>query len=121
PNAGFGFQIQSTPDGFGPSDHPSFYKRHIPVLMLFTGAHGDYHRPGDTWDKIHETGMWNVSRYAAALVESLDARPRPTLQQARADSTVGRIAGGGGYGAYLGTIPDDAQTDGGVLLNGVRS
>ena len=40
---------------------------------------------------------------------------------AKADSgSVGRIAGGGGYGAYLGTIPDYMQTQGGVLLSGVR-
>ena len=40
---------------------------------------------------------------------------------AKADSVTGRIAGGGGYGAYLGTIPDYMQTEGGVLLSGVRS
>ncbi len=120
-NRSFGFQIKPTPDGYGPSDHSSFYKRRIPVLMLFTGAHADYHKPSDTWDKINEPGMWKVSRYAAALVESLDARPRPAYLQARSDSTVGRIAGGGGYGAYLGTIPDYTQTEGGVLLSGVRS
>jgi S1-C subfamily serine protease len=34
---------------------------------------------------------------------------------------MGRIAGGGGYGAYLGTIPDYLQTEGGVLLSGVRT
>jgi S1-C subfamily serine protease len=41
--------------------------------------------------------------------------------QAKADSGGGRIAGGAGYGAYLGTIPDYMQTEGGVLLSGVRS
>ena len=41
--------------------------------------------------------------------------------RARADSAMGRIAGGGGYGAYLGTIPDYMKTEGGVLLSGVRA
>ena len=115
-----GFDLRTSGDGYGPSDHSSFYKRQVPVLMLFTGAHADYHRPTDTWDRINEQGLWRVTRFAAALIESLDARPRPHYLKAKADSTPGRIGGGGGYGAYLGTIPDFSQTEGGVLLSGVR-
>jgi hypothetical protein len=114
------FAIRTSEDGFGPSDHSSFYKRGVPVLMLFTGSHADYHKPSDTWDKINNTGLARVSYFAQALVESLDARPKPTFTKAKADASPGRIAGGGGYGAYLGTIPDYMQTEGGVLLSGVR-
>jgi Zn-dependent M28 family amino/carboxypeptidase len=116
-----GFDVHTSSDGYGPSDHSSFYKRQIPVLMLFTGAHSDYHKPSDTADKINAAGLDSVARFAQALVESLDARPRPTYVKAQADSTVGRIAGGAGYGAYLGTIPDYMQTEGGVKLSGVRA
>ena len=115
------FEVHTSSDGYGPSDHSSFYKRQIPVLMLFTGAHADYHKPSDTWDKINETGLWRVAGFATALVESLDARPAIHYRKAEADSSTGRIAGGGGYGAYLGTIPDYMQTEGGVLLSGVRA
>jgi hypothetical protein len=115
-----GFDLKTTGDGYGPSDHSSFYKRQVPVLMLFTGAHTDYHRPSDTWDRIDGPGLWRVTRFAAALVESLDARPRVTYAKAKADSAMGRIGGGSGYGAYLGTIPDFSQTEGGVLLSGTR-
>jgi hypothetical protein len=115
------FDIKTSSDGYGPSDHSSFYKRDIPVLMLFTGAHADYHKPSDTFDKLNQPDLWRVTRFATALVESLDARPRVSFQKAKADSGVGRIAGGGGYGAYLGTIPDYMQTEGGVLLSGVRT
>jgi hypothetical protein len=115
------FDLKTSSDGFGPSDHSSFYKRKVPVLMLFTGAHADYHKPSDTWDKINYEGLAMVARYAAALVDSLDARPKPTYVVAKADSSMGRIAGGGGYGAYLGTIPDYLKTEGGVLLSGVRN
>jgi Zn-dependent M28 family amino/carboxypeptidase len=114
------FEIHTSEDGFGPSDHSSFYKRGVPVLMLFTGSHPDYHKPSDTWDKINNTGLVRVSYFAQALLESLDARPKATLTKAKADASPGRIAGGGGYGAYLGTIPDYMQTEGGVLLSGVR-
>ncbi|NOT34463.1 MAG: M28 family peptidase [Candidatus Eisenbacteria bacterium] len=116
-----GFEIKSSEDGYGPSDHSSFYKRRLPVLFLFTGAHVDYHKPSDTPDKLEYAGLARITQFCAAVVESLDARPRPTFHQARSDSTIGRIAGGAGYGAYLGTIPDYMQTEGGVLLSGVRS
>ncbi|MGH9426255.1 MAG: M28 family peptidase, partial [Terriglobia bacterium] len=39
-------------DGYGPSDHASFYAKDIPVLFFFTGVHQDYHRPSDDADKI---------------------------------------------------------------------
>jgi Zn-dependent M28 family amino/carboxypeptidase len=120
-NRSFGFAIKTSSDGYGPSDHSSFYKRNVPVLALFTGAHGDYHKPSDTWDKIEAGGLARIGRFARALVDSLDARPRVTYQRAKADSSMGRIAGGGGYGAYLGTIPDYMKTEGGVLLSGVRT
>ena len=42
---GGGFDLKTTGDGYGPSDHSSFYKKQVPVLMLFTGAHADYHGP----------------------------------------------------------------------------
>ena len=115
------FDLKLANDGFGPSDHSSFYKRKVPVLMLFTGAHADYHKPTDTADKINYEGLARITRFAGALVDSLDARPRPSYLVAKADSSMGRIAGGGGYGAYLGTIPDYMQTEGGVLLSGVRA
>jgi C-terminal processing protease CtpA/Prc len=115
------FEIKTASDGYGPSDHSSFYKRKVPVLALFTGAHTDYHKPTDSADRIDAAGLWRVALFARDLVDSLDRRPRPTFQQAKSDSGMGRIAGGGGYGAYLGTIPDYMQTEGGVLLSGVRT
>ncbi|MFN0205202.1 MAG: M28 family peptidase [Planctomycetota bacterium] len=34
------------------SDHYNFAKHKIPTMFLCNGEHEDYHRPGDTWDKI---------------------------------------------------------------------
>src|SRR5262249_53846292 len=113
------FDLKTGQDGYGPSDQQSFYKKNVPVLMLFTGAHADYHKPSDTWDKVRYAGLARVSDYAQALVESLDARPRPTFTRARAEPSPGRIAGGGGYGPSLGTIPAPVQTPGRELLSGV--
>jgi hypothetical protein len=120
-NQAGGFEIKTSSDGYGPSDHSSFYKRKVPVLALFTGAHADYHKPSDRAELINAEGLWRIALFATGLVDSLDRRPKPTFQQAKSDSNMGRIAGGGGYGAYLGTIPDYMQTEGGVLLSGVRT
>jgi Zn-dependent M28 family amino/carboxypeptidase len=48
-------------EGYGPSDHSSFYGKNIPVLFYFTGAHMDYHTPTDTWEKINFKGMVEIS------------------------------------------------------------
>ena len=50
------FTLQLNDDGYGPSDHSSFYGKNIPVLFLFTGTHLDYHKPSDTADKINYQG-----------------------------------------------------------------
>src|SRR5215213_7773816 len=47
------FELTLTEDGYGPSDHNSFYRKQIPVLFFWTGTHNDYHKPSDTFDKIN--------------------------------------------------------------------
>ncbi len=106
-------------DGYGPSDQTSFYARRIPVLHLFTGAHSEYHRPEDDWQLIDADGTARVADFAIALIRTLGdhpdrlhvvERPRPTTRA------------GGGYGPYLGTIPDFGEVEGGgVRLTGVRA
>jgi hypothetical protein len=113
------FDLKTSDDGYGPSDQTSFYKKNLPVLMFFTGAHADYHRPSDTWDKLDYDGLSRVARFVDATAEAIDELPAVTFQKAQADTTR-RLTMRGGHGAYLGTIPDYTQTEGGVLLSGVR-
>lgn len=35
------------------SDHYNFAKNGVPIIFYFNGTHADYHRPGDTPDKIN--------------------------------------------------------------------
>ena len=49
--------IATKGDGYGPSDHTSFYLKDVPVLHFFTNTHGDYHKPTDDWDKIDTKGL----------------------------------------------------------------
>ena len=44
------------------SDHYNFAKNNIPVIFYFNGTHADYHRPGDTPDKINYDLLENRTR-----------------------------------------------------------
>jgi hypothetical protein len=106
-------------DGYGPSDQTSFYARDIPVLHLFTGTHSEYHRPEDDWDLINAEGLAQVSEFAIVLISELGNWPGDlTLEKQERPVS----SGGGGYGPYLGTIPDFGEVEGGGLrLSGVRA
>ena len=60
--------LASIPNGFGASDHSSFYGAKVPVLMLFTNTHSDYHRPQDDWELINQEGLERVAAFAGDLV-----------------------------------------------------
>ena len=44
------------------SDHYNFAKNNIPIIFYFSGTHDDYHRPGDTPDKINYDLLQNRAR-----------------------------------------------------------
>jgi len=56
------------------SDHFSFYSRNIPVLMLHTGLHDDYHRPSDDVEKLDLPGTQRVVRLLFEIVRELADR-----------------------------------------------
>ncbi len=112
--------LSLTRDGYGPSDHTSFYKMKVPVLAFFSGVHADYHKPSDTWDKLNGRGIAEIASLGYAVSESLDARGQLAYVQTSSSSGFRGVGGGAGYGAYLGTIPDYTQEEGGVKLAGVR-
>ena len=68
-------KVSGMTDGFGGSDHQSFYARHIPVLFAFTGIHGDYHRPSDDSDRINYSGMARIADYLELITLDLIRRP----------------------------------------------
>ena len=38
----------------------------VPALFFFSGLHGDYHKPSDTWDKIDPAAYAALIRVVAA-------------------------------------------------------
>ena len=104
-------------DGYGPSDHSSFYAKKVPVLFLWTGTHEDYHKPSDTADKINYEDEAHILSFVERIVRSIDASDeRPVYTVAKSESQ-GRTMG---FRVYLGTIPNYADSGDGLLLDGVR-
>ena len=109
-------------DGVGPSDHLSFYNKQIPMLHFFTGSHPDYHRPGDTWDKLNYAGMAQISDLvvgSALAIASLPEAPNFVSLPSRAPISATRERRS--VSVYLGIIPDYGRTVEGVLLAGVAA
>ena len=50
------------------SDHYRFRRRNIPVVVLFTGLHPDYHTPKDTPDKINYPKATQITRLTAQTI-----------------------------------------------------
>jgi aminopeptidase YwaD len=103
-------------EGYGPSDHSSFYLKNIPVLYYSTGAHLDYHTPMDTWDKINYQGMVKISGLIFSVAKELATSPA-RLQFKEAGPKVEAVRYGRGKGVTLGIMPDFA----GVIKNGLRA
>lgn len=111
------FELTLNEDGFGPSDHSSFYGKQVPVLFFWTGTHNDYHKPSDTWDKINYNDEAKILSFVARIVRDIDgADKRLTYTTAKSDSAPRT----GGFRVYLGTIPNYADSSNGMLLDGVR-
>lgn len=121
--------LQLVGDGFGASDHSSFYARGIPVLHFFSNTHPEYHRAEDDWELVNAEGMERVADLVAAVVREL----APASQVATALTPVegagnphGATAPGdgntvrSGFRVRVGTIPDYSRESGGMGITGVR-
>jgi hypothetical protein len=65
------------------SDHWPFLERGIPIALIHTGMHSDYHRPSDDVEKINAAGMREVGRYLlAALIKLANADELPRFRNA---------------------------------------
>lgn len=58
------------------SDHFTFFQRGIPVLMLHTGLHDDYHRPSDDPEKLNVAGMHRVVQVICGVLYDLAQQPQ---------------------------------------------
>jgi len=122
---GFQFDLSETA-GYGSSDHTSFTTKQVPVLFFFSGLHGDYHKPSDTWEKINSKSAVQLLGYIGGALQNLaNGHPRPqyvrVLPPQSSHGTGTAPSGGGvGYGPSFGSIPDFAEPPTGVRFADVR-
>ena len=112
------YKITHSTDGYGPSDHASFYSENIPVFYFTTGAHDDYHTPSDDADKINYPGEVAVLNMVYDLALQVSGGARLTFHEAGAKQ-------GARYGrnlkVTLGIVPDMVSNDNnGLRVDGVR-
>jgi hypothetical protein len=120
-----GVESKNVPGGAEGSDQWSFIDQGIPAVQIFTQAHEDYHRPGDTLDEIDGPGLVRVATLVKEAVVYLGEREEPLsvkiAKQESSDSTAGPGPSGGGSGRRVrfGTVPDFGFPGPGVLVEEV--
>jgi hypothetical protein len=120
-NAVAPLQVTATGDGFGASDHSSFYAKNLPVLHFFTNVHDQYHRATDDADLINGAGLARVVSLAERITRDIADRPQP-LTFVRAVAQAPASSSRESTNAYLGSVPDMGATEvKGVRLSGVRA
>ena len=112
--------IKKNPEGYGPSDHASFYANNIPVLSFFTGGHSDYHRPSDDWTKINISGLKKILNMVHDVVLQIDtSEEKPKFTEAGpkspASSSMVRM------NVTFGFMPSYTGSGEGLGVDGVRS
>ena len=117
-NQNHGLQLKMSPEGYGPSDHASFYVNDIPVLFFFTGTHTDYHKPSDDWQHINVQGekkivdlIYDLTLKLNNLDEKLaftEAGPKEPTQSRRS------------FNVTFGVIPSYGSQAEGLEIDGAR-
>ena len=101
--------LSTTREGFGASDHSSFYGKDIPVLFLTTGAHTDYHTPEDDIENINLDGMVAVAEYTSSIARYIDGMDASLTYQEAGPKV--RPQGRRGGRITLGIMPDFTDND----------
>jgi aminopeptidase YwaD len=104
-NARYGFDLKLSSEGYGPSDHASFYAQDVPVLYFSTGAHPDYHTPDDDLSAINLEGEKEVISFVGEVALAL-ANQKERVPFTEAGPKVQSSSRGRYGGITLGLMPD---------------
>lgn len=110
-----GLNLALSDEGYGPSDHASFYGVDVPVLHFSTGAHLDYHTPFDTFDQLNMKGLKQVADFVYELANEVNGLDEK-LSFTEAGPKTGKVSRKR-LGVTLGIMPDFA----GKIKNGLRA
>ncbi|MDF1837722.1 MAG: M20/M25/M40 family metallo-hydrolase, partial [Planctomycetota bacterium] len=125
--AGFttGIANQIVMGGAEASDQASFVEKGVPGVQLFTGAHGDYHRPSDTVDQVNGPGLVQVAVFAKEGVAYMLEREEPLTITIEGSTMPTKVKGAkaptqqGGRRVSFGTVPDFSFGGPGVRVDSV--
>lgn len=113
-----GIESSMVREALDASDQISFHEAGVPAIQLFSGAHADYHRPGDSADKIDSEGLLNIARVSQQVIEYLAARETPLNSRlSKPGNTTGKPTPK--RQVSLGSIPDFSYEGNGYRLDGV--
>jgi hypothetical protein len=116
---GLPFTVTHSPDGYGPSDHASFYASNIPVFFFTTGSHMDYHTPFDKANKLDYQKEKEIGDFSCNLIMNVDNMPK-ALTFHESGRKEGYSRGGRRLKVTLGIMPDFAGTEKkGLRVDGV--
>jgi len=105
-------------EGYGASDHASFYSVEIPVFFISTGAHSDYHTPEDDIEFISFEGAKKTTLFVDSLMYVLAMADSSLTFQLAGPKVRSRKSG---FKVTLGIMPDFASSESnGLRVDGVR-
>jgi hypothetical protein len=110
------FVMRYKPDGVGPSDHSSFYRKNIPVLFYFTGLHKDYHKATDTKDKINYEGEVEVLDLVRRSIDAIQSKPDRIAFSLVPEDTTKKV---GTFKVYVGGVPDYGYDGEGLKISDI--
>ncbi|MCL5991761.1 MAG: M28 family peptidase [Bacteroidetes bacterium] len=106
-------------EAYGPSDHASFYSKNIPVMMMFTDLHLDYHRPTDDIEKINFDGLARLTLFAEHLLRAVDSYDTKPVYQEIKTADTSSVQKERGYGkVWFGVVPDFEENPKGLKITG---
>lgn len=116
-NSKYNFKLGLSQEGYGPSDHSSFYSKNIPVFFFSTGAHIDYHTPADSLGNINFDGLKMTCDYIYDLAYDLSSNKMLLAFQESGPKMPNQSQGRTKLKVTLGIMPDFS----GVIKNGLRA
>ena len=111
------FKLTKQKEGPGPSDQNSFYRKNMPVLAFFTGAHDYYNRSTDDFWRFNYPAQEKIVKFARDVILAVDRR-HEKLPFSKAESQPSRRKSE--FKVSLGVVPDYAFSGKGLHLEIVR-
>ena len=116
-----GVPLTAVADDFGSGDQTTFIEAGIPAVQFFSGSHEDFHRPGDTPEKLDYDGLARVAEVLNETVRYLGERPQPLNSRLGGPRSHAPPARSSSRRVSFGSVPDFTYGGNGVRLDDVRA